>query len=407
MNVFLISECSATTNQLRHLLSQSGHECPLSNVAAYAGAQDAAASTRPKPDLILFEMSAETELAHETLRLLRERTATHILAIGPSDSNTILGAVRAGAHDYLEEDGDLRGGLSAALKRISESVQKRAGFGQVTSVISASGGSGRTLVAANLAVALAKVHGQCGLFDFDLCGSDAATVLGLKARYTIADLCRNIDRLDHKMWEQSLLVHDSSVHVLAAPETWEDMRQVTADDLQKILRFGRGVCSHVVVDLDAFGPTDVTPVLLDSAAVILLLRLDFAAVRNATRAVQHLAKIGVPSGHIQLAIGRYVKSADITPSQAEAALGMKIQHFIPDDAPLANASINCGVPIVTEAPRSTFSKAIGSIASALAHPEHTAEKETATAEEKVPTPLIGTLRTFLKMSVRECALRPS
>jgi pilus assembly protein CpaE len=332
MVVFLVSECSHTANRLRQLLSQAGHDCPVHHVASYSHGADNAATARPKPDLIILVLSPDTERVQETLRQFRA-TGAHVLAIGPRDSNLILGAVRAGAQDYLEED-DLPRGLSAALSRMSESVQEHFPLGHLTTVLSASGGCGKTLVATNIAVTLAKAHGQCGLFDFDLVGSDVATFLGLKPRYTVADLCRGIDKLDRKMWEQSLLIHESCLSVLAGPESWDEARQINAEDLQKLLRFGRTAFSQVVVDLGPWFLSDRAPLLLESTTVLLLFRLDFAAVRNATRAVQFLNKIGVPSSNVQLAVIRYVKNSDISPSQAEAALGMKVRHFVPEDPPV-------------------------------------------------------------------------
>ena len=108
-------------------------------------------------------------------------------------------------------------------------------------MISASGGTGNTTVAANRPISLAKNHNRCGLFDFDLRGSDVATYLGLKPRHTVADVCRSIDKLDLSMWEQSLLEHDSGVSVLAGLESWDDAKYITGEGLQKIVRFGRGV----------------------------------------------------------------------------------------------------------------------------------------------------------------------
>ena len=171
--------------------------------------------------------------------------------IGPRDSSMILCAVQAGANDYLDEKSDLASGLAATIDRISASIQKRAPLGQFTTVVAASGGSGRTLVATNLAVSLAKSHGRCGLFDLDNRGSDVATLLGLKPRHTIADLCRSIEKLDQRMWEQSLLDHETAVSVLAGPQTWDEARHVTVERIQKIVRFGRSLLPHVVGDLDS------------------------------------------------------------------------------------------------------------------------------------------------------------
>jgi pilus assembly protein CpaE len=407
MVVFLVSECSNTVNRLRDLLRGSGHECPFSHVALYSFAVESVAAARPKAEIVVFVMSPDIERTQDVLRQLRASSSAHILAIGPRDPKAILCAVRAGAQDYLEED-DLSKALTAALARIAETVQQRSPAGQLTTVISASGGCGKTLVAANLAVQLAKTNTTCGLFDFDLEGSDVATFLGLKPRYTIADLCRNIDTLDHKMWEQSLLSHDSSLRVLAGPETWEDARQISSEDLQKILRFGRSQFAHVVVDLDSCWLQDRAQILLESTAILLLFRLDFASVRNAARAVQYLTKFGVPSANVHFTVARHVKNTDISASQAEAALGMSIRHFIPEDSQIVDASVNCGSPVVTEAPRSAFAKAVGSIAGSLAPATPQPDKQSHEVEEPVPgTALMGSFRTFLKMCLRECSLRTS
>src|SRR5262249_19667491 len=94
--------------------------------------------------------------------------------------------------------------------------------------------------------------------------------------------------------------------------------------------------------------------------------------------------------------------------QAEAALGMKIRHFVPEDAQVVTASVNCGVPIVTEAPRSLFAKSIASIAESLAPACAQPDKEKRSVEEPVVgADLLGSVRTFLKMSIRECTLRAS
>jgi pilus assembly protein CpaE len=403
MVIVLVSECSNAVGQLRHVLSQCGHDCPAAHVASYTLAIDVVAAAHPKPDLILYVVSGPTDRAFESLRQLRDATSAQILAIGPRDSSLILGAVRAGAHDYLEQEGDLSVGLSAALVRISNSARRT--IGQVTTVISASGGTGSTTVATNLAVALAKNHGRCGLFDFDLRGSDVATYLGLKPRHTVADVCRSVDKLDLKMWEQSLLEHDSGVSVLAGLDSWDDAKYIAGDGLHKIVRFGRGVLPQIVVDLDPFWTPDRAGILAESARIVLMFRLDFASIRNATRAVHFLQRIGVATDCLQLAVSCYGKHRDITAAQAEAALGLKIRHFVPEDFRIVNASLDCGVPVVLEAPRSPFSKAIVTLAGALA-PEDA--KPSSSALEPPPTAaLTGTLRSFLKLSIREYALRPS
>jgi pilus assembly protein CpaE len=407
MVILLFSDCPTMIGRLRHLLAQGGYDCPLKNVLSIQAGLSEISAGLAKPDLVIFVSPPDPEFGPIALRKLRESVDAHILVIGPRDSSMILGAVQAGANDYLDEDSDLASGLEVTLGRISASVRKRAALGQFTTVVAASGGSGRTLVATNLAVSLAKSHGRSGLFDLDLRGSDVATFLGLKPRHTIADLCRSIDKLDQRMWEQSLLDHETGVCVLAGPQTWEEARHVTVDGIQKIVQFGRSLLPHVVADLDAAWLDESAPILLQSTTILLLLRLDFAAIRNASRAVQFLNRIGVECSTVQLIATRHGENQTITPAQAEAVLGMRIRHFIPDDPQIVNACIDLGAPVITEAPRSAFAKAIGSLAESIAGPPPRlgAEPERAAERTRLPT-AVGSLRSFLKMSLRDFALRP-
>ncbi len=123
------------------------------------------------------------------------------------------------------------------------------------------------------------------------------------------------------------------------------------------------------------------------------------------RAVQHLQRIGVATDGLHLAVSCYGKQRDISPAQAEAALGVKIRHFVPEDFRIVNASLDCGVPVVLEAPRSPFSRAIVSLAEALVPEE---AKTNGSPIEPMPSAArTGTLRSFLKLSIRECTLRPA
>jgi pilus assembly protein CpaE len=405
MDILLVSDCQPTASRVRLALAHGGYDCPLNNVVSVDGAISAAATIHPKPELVLFVLPRDTDRSRFVLRWLRDSLDAHILAIGPSDPLLSLGAVHAGAHDYL--DGDLKSGLSSVVSRILAQPQKTSALGQLTTIISASGGSGQTLVATNLAVAIGRACGQCGLFDLDLRGSDVATYLGLKPRHTIADLCRDNVNLDQPTWEQSLLEHDTSVRVLPGPQTWDEGRHVTAAGVQKILRYGRTAFSHIVLDLSDFWLDDNAPILQESTTILLLFRLGFPAIRNAHRALQLLINLRVDPAKVHLTATRYGEHHTITPAEAEAVLNMKIRHHIPDESELVNACIDCGVPVITEVPHSSFAIAIDSIAQSLVGKTATLRPPTAQSTESASSPtLLSHIRSFLRINSREAAPRP-
>ncbi len=397
MVILVVSDCQTKATRLRHLLAQNGCDCPLANVLPIDAAANAVSCFYPKPDLILFVLSDDAQRCHDALEHLRELSGVDVVVVGPRDPNSILGALHAGAASYLDETSNLERDLAVTLGRLSTADNEKSPAGRLITVLSASGGCGRTLVAANLAVALAKRHGRCGLFDLDLYGGDLATSLNLKPRHSIADLCRSMDKLDQKMFEQSLMEHESGVFVLAAPDNWEETRFVTSDGLQKALRFGRNAFTNVVVDLDAFWQKDLAYALQQSTAIVLLVRLDFAAIRKARRALACFERSGVDRANVFLVAARSGRQKEISAAQVESALGMKIRHSIPEDAGAANSSTNCGNPVVLELPNSSISKAINALATTIAaepgRPAKNAGKTSSSLSQK--------FRTFFSLSVQE------
>ncbi len=365
MAILIASDCQTRANRLRHHLTQTGHDCPFANIVSLDAARQAVSSSQLQPELIVFVLAPGDDRALTILRQLREGVEAPILAVGPRDPNLILETLHAGANDYLDESNDFQNDLASALSRLLESVAKRSQSGDLITVVGANGGCGRTFFATNLAVELAKVHGRCALFDFDVAGADCANCLNLKPRHSIADLCHNIDKLDQKMFEQSLAEHPSGVFVLAAPEEWEDARHITADGVQKVLRLGRALFPHVVVDINSLWLSGNTPIIQQATTILLLLRLDFPGIRNAHRMLSAIERARVDTNKVQLVAARYGRPKEIGGSQAESVLGMKIRHHLAEDSHTVNSCLNCGISVMLEAPSSPIGKAIAAVAATL------------------------------------------
>jgi pilus assembly protein CpaE len=365
MAILIASDCQTRAARLRHRLTQNGYDCPFANVVSIDAARHAATSSQPQPDLIVFVLSQDDDRVLAALGHLREAVETPILAVGPRDPNLILGTLHAGANDYLDESSDFDRNLTSALTRLLESVAKRSTSGRLITVAAGNGGCGRTFFATNLAVELARTQARCGLFDLDVGGADVAMSLNLKPRHSIADLCHNIDKLDQKMFEQSLVEHPSGVFVLAAPEECEDARQISAEGLQKVVRFGKALFSSIVVDLNSLWLSGNAPVLQQSTTILLLLRLDFPGIRNAHRMLSVIDRAGVELSRVRLIAARHGRPKEISASQAEDVLGLKIRHYLPEDPHTVNSCINCGVSVIQESPTSPIGKAIAEVAKSL------------------------------------------
>src|SRR5262249_12683662 len=255
-----------------------------------------------------------------------------ILAVGPSfDSRLVLRALRAGADDYVDES-ELETELQAAIERLQTQKTTHQEPGRIIAVLAPNGGSGSSTVAVNVATALCQEHKKSSLLmDLKLETGDLDSLLDLNPAHTLADLCQNATRMDRVMFENSLVRHKSGVQLLAPPKTLADIRFVTPEGIGQALSVARAMFPYIVIDLDhtfreesrrAFARGDVTP---------LVSRLDFRALRNPKRRMDHLDRLGIDRGKIKMVVNRHGQPQEVPANKVEEALGVKISHFIPDD----------------------------------------------------------------------------
>jgi pilus assembly protein CpaE len=366
MNVFLVSDDDATTDRVRKILFREGLECPASHILSIDLAVPRL--TRLETDLVVVVLPKEPESAVQALDMLSSvprHGGLRVLAVGPaSDPKVVIRALRGLVDDYVDE-ADLDGEFPPALTRWRKSlslVNHHEDLGRVIGVLAPSGGSGSSTLAANVATVLAKEHTTAALIDMKLEAGDLAALLDLKPSYSLADLCQNLERMDRSMFERMFARHDSGVHLLAPPRSLADVRRVTPDGVQQALKLARTIFPYVVVDLDHSFREEQIQVLRQTNVILLVLRLDFASLRNTRRTLDYLEHLDIARDRVQLVANRYGQPKEVPYAKAEEALGVKITHFIPDDPKTINRANNNGVPVVLEAPSTKVARSVSRMA---------------------------------------------
>ena len=355
MPAFIVTDHEPTGARIRDVLGFGGLECPSANVMPV---DDAARriGREPQVDLVVLALPPERERGLFLLPALARIAPGKVLAVGPAaDSKLVLSALRAGADDYVDS-ADLEVELEAAVARLKAAAAGPVEPGRLIAVLGPNGGCGSSTLAVNLAVAMAKVHKDVGLLDLKLEAGDLAALLDLSPTFTLADLCQNAARLDRVMFERSLVKHASGVHLLAPPQHLADVARVRPDGVELAVTLARASFPFVVADVDHTFREEQLIVLAQSEVVLLLMRLDFTSLRNARRALEHLARCDVPRDKVRLVVGRHGQPQEVPYAKAEEALGLKVAHFIPEDAKAINRANNHGVPVVLEAPTSKAAK---------------------------------------------------
>lgn len=369
MQILIASDDPATAERLRTALTTHGVSCPLSRVVSLDATIPVVGSTAI--DLVLLVVSSSLDHSIQTLEEVRRRSKAAIVAIGAArDPHHILRIVHAGPDDYLDIDDDFAEQLQRTLNRVrAASTPGQGPDGRLITVVSHTGGSGCSFLASNLAIALAGLHSSCALCDFNLRRGDLATFLNVKPRFSVSDLSRNIPRLDKGVIEQALVPHDSGVQLLAAPPSLADVQPITSEAAEQMVRLLRNAFPYVVADLEDFFHAEQMHLLRSSSTVCFVLRLDFTALRNTRRSLEYMEREGLDSNRVQIVINQFGRPKEIMVNQAEKVLGRKLSFFIPFDQRTAVSSLNRGVPVMWEAPKSKMSRAIRKIAEHISQTE--------------------------------------
>ncbi|HEX8833043.1 MAG TPA: P-loop NTPase, partial [Abditibacteriaceae bacterium] len=299
--------------------------------------------------------------------------------IESADMEMVRRLMRAGAKDYLIKPAQ-QADLMNAIRSVYQSVQKTrtvagtvadagSGRGAVIAVYSPQGGAGKSMLAANLGVALAKAtgaktnKGRVALLDLNLQFGDIDLMLNLNPENTIAGLAqKGHTGLDAELVEQYLTTHEESgLRVLVAPSTPQYAESITVYTVEQVIEALRESYQYVIVDTPA-QLQDTTLAALDAATTILLLTtLDLLALHKTRTALEMLRQLYAPE-KMWLILNRANSDVGISLQDVEATLGVPMRAQIPSDGRIVVTSINEGKPFVTSASETNIAKRIHALA---------------------------------------------
>lgn len=299
-----------------------------------------------------------------------------ILVVDELSTTVLQQALRAGIKDVLASPD--RAQLTFSVERVADSLQVAFAPslvlapplsdtpGKVTTVFSAKGGSGTSVIAANLAVTLARrSSGTVTLVDADLQFGDVAVMLKASLEHSIVDAAAAGERLDPQLLQSLMVRHEASgLMVLPAPIEPALAEKISADDVRRIVEVLQTFCDHIVIDTAARFD-DVVLALLDASDEIMLVSgMEVPGVKDLKLVVQTLRQLDMPDAKLKLVLVRSNTKVQMEVRDIERALGLKVKVVIPHDT-VVPVSLNKCVPVVIDAPRSSVTKALETLADAF------------------------------------------
>jgi pilus assembly protein CpaE len=230
----------------------------------------------------------------------------------------------------------------------------------VITVVGAKGGCGASLVATNLAVALAH-YGTTLLVDLHDDGGVDDLLLDLRPDHSWVDLLSVAEELNLRHLEIALAVHASGLRFSAGPAlplpTRPDARARTL--VQALAR----EFEWTVMDQGCLPTQSADPILTLSHLILLVVTADPPALRAAQRFLGRL-----PAGVRDLArlvVNQFTRAHPAHPASISASLQCPLLAVLPTDPRAVGFQVNFGRACLLE-PQSGFGRGAAGLARALA-----------------------------------------
>jgi pilus assembly protein CpaE len=337
---------------------------------------------RQQPDIVLIKedmpvMSGLT--AAEQIGAEAPGVGVILILTGSENEEVFRKMLRAGIRDFLtrpiqagrlaEEIRKVAALQSKAVSKTGAPVSAPTGSAPLHRIITVTGprgGCGKTVVATNLAVAMARNSEKIALVDLNLWGGDVAMLLDMTPRRTLGDLLPGFGGIDFDVVEATVGKHATGLSVLAAPLTGTfDGATLSRYMVQSILEAMRDHYDCTVVDT-GYANLESTLAAMDYSDVILVVvGMDLPRLRDGKLYLKNLLAANYPKEKIRVIVNRAGSSREISASEVESILDFPVTAQIPSDESLVGSSVNLGQPFVVSNSGKPLSRALIALAENL------------------------------------------
>lgn len=321
-------------------------------------------SKQHRPHVVLMDINMpEMDGIAATEAILKEVPGTQVIIMSVQNEQEYLRrAMLAGAREYLikppESDelvrsirhvARLQAPVHIPSSPVASSEPVRSERGKIIAVFSPKGGSGCTVIATNLAVALRQItNKKVVLVDGNIVFGDIGVAMNLVAKKTILDIASRVNDMDAQLITDVTVPHASQVRVLLGPPDSQSGEAITTEQIRGVLEGLSGEFDYVVVDT-ATAYDDRTLTMLDVAdRIVLLMTLELTAIKNTKQFLELAGLLGYPEDKLMLILNKADPRLGIRVQNIEGQIRRKVATQIGNAAHEMTLSLNQGVPLVID-----------------------------------------------------------
>lgn len=300
------------------------------------------------PDLMLLEFAHfdAADLA-QVEALTSEFPGIAVMLSCPAPSQELLiHAMRAGVREVLPGPASVDA-LETAAVRIASKLAgaKVRESGKILAFMSCKGGSGATFLATQLGYLLAAKKSVL-LIDLNLQFGDALSFFhDEKPASTLADVARDISRLDATLLATSSVKITHNFSILAAPEEPSQALDITAEQIDAILALAVTQYDFIVIDMARALDARSIKVLDRATRIFPVVQASLPYLRNAGKLLDAFRSLGYPAEKCGWIVNRWEKGNEIGLDAIRRLLGTDSLHLIANAYQEVSTSINYGNPL--------------------------------------------------------------
>ena len=347
LTVILSDEFS--TSEVLKLYLQELSLDNIEEVKSCSQAYDKLNSSKNEQILLIVDLSSDKDNKIDLiLKVSKEISNCKILALSDNPSvNLIIEIMRSGAKEFLPVP-IIKNEFSDSIKKLfAPVIQKEKSCCKIISVFSNKGGLGKTSLATNLALDLAKITREnIALIDLNFQTGDITTFLDLKPSFNISYMLENLEKINEDFLLSTLERYNrTSLYVLADPPYFKQADTISPKQISKLFSTLKNTFSYIIVDAEASFEGKNIAALDNSDLILLVTVANLPALRNTQRCLELFEKLGYDKEKTKIVINRYMENDEIKEEDVKKVLSRDVYWKIPNNYFAIMSAINKGVPV--------------------------------------------------------------
>lgn len=287
---------------------------------------------------------------------------------GPGYANTdALLAAAADAQRLAEENAAAEEDARAIAEDVAALLPRsRRGPGIVVTTISGKGGSGKSVLTANLAVVTARQLGlTTAIVDLSLQFGDQGLMFDTPASPSMVDVLVNVDALTSDFLLECMHRGPDDLRILTAPPSPELADLVEPGHIRPMLSMLRDMFDVIFVDTESH-LSDVTIEAIESADRLVLVTTPYlASVKDTKLLLKTLNNLQVPGRKLLAVLNRVEPGIRLTLDLVEINLKFPVGLELPHAPAALIESVTDGQPLMLAKPTLDWCQRVSSLAKSV------------------------------------------